>query len=243
MPKVLTKPYRSFDKYIGKHTGQRCFIIGSAPSLAEEDLSLLDDEIVFVGNRAFKSLDMGLKKIDYYVMTAEKSHYEAYHKEINEYVKCDRFYASHIAKTGAYRHGPREPFVEILKRKGPELRYMDGEWNIPKKFNGTWEESGTVAFDSSLIAYFMGFTHIYLLGVDLSYSKGQNYFYKFSGTSYQYERDQLMAGIDKTAPHLRQYFHKRGIVWKNLSAGYRNNVHKEFNLMDTGTLNEVIANG
>ena len=38
----------TFKKYANKHKGERCFIIGGAPSLATENLSLLENEKIFI---------------------------------------------------------------------------------------------------------------------------------------------------------------------------------------------------
>ena len=41
-------------KYKNIHQGQRCFIIGTGPSLTTDDLELLKDEITFGSNRIFE---------------------------------------------------------------------------------------------------------------------------------------------------------------------------------------------
>lgn len=37
-----------------RHLGQRCFILGNAPSLNEHDLTRLANEVVFMVNRSFQ---------------------------------------------------------------------------------------------------------------------------------------------------------------------------------------------
>ena len=49
-----------FDDYNDKYSGQRCFILGSGPSLIEENLSLIKNEKIFIVNRGYKALQHGL---------------------------------------------------------------------------------------------------------------------------------------------------------------------------------------
>ena len=62
-------------KFKDKHLGERCFILGNAPSLKKENLSLLKNEIVFVCNKGYNAVDIGLPKYDYYVCTDTKNVY------------------------------------------------------------------------------------------------------------------------------------------------------------------------
>ena len=54
--------------YMNKHKDQRCFILGNAPSLLDEDLSLLKNEKVFITNRGYKAKEFGLDHFDYQVI-------------------------------------------------------------------------------------------------------------------------------------------------------------------------------
>ena len=62
----------------------KCFILGTAPSLKLEDLSNIKDP-VFICNKGYKALELGLKKYDYYVLG--DPHVAAFnYKEIEENV-------------------------------------------------------------------------------------------------------------------------------------------------------------
>jgi len=45
------------NKFAGRHAGDRCFVIGSGPSIARMDLAWLRDEITVCVNQSFKALD------------------------------------------------------------------------------------------------------------------------------------------------------------------------------------------
>ena len=51
-----------------KHKGERCFIIGSSPSLKQLDLSLLNNEITFTVNRGYKLSENGFYNFNYHVL-------------------------------------------------------------------------------------------------------------------------------------------------------------------------------
>lgn len=53
-------------KFKDIHKNQRCFILGNGPSLKEEDLSLLSDEIVFTVNQASRNPQFGALKSNYH---------------------------------------------------------------------------------------------------------------------------------------------------------------------------------
>ena len=44
-------------KFSGRHAGERCFVVGSGPSIARMDLSWLKDEITICVNQSYKALD------------------------------------------------------------------------------------------------------------------------------------------------------------------------------------------
>ena len=56
-----------FKNFENKYVGKRCFIIGSGPSLTKENLSLLKNEKIFIVNRAYKALQLGLPHYDFHV--------------------------------------------------------------------------------------------------------------------------------------------------------------------------------
>lgn len=220
-----------FDSFYNKHNGERCFILGNAPSLADEDLSVLKNENVFVVNRGYLAKDLGLLDYTYYVC-ADENVYNSAPKEIQSLVTVPRFYHHKIYKSKNYA---KEDFVPI-KKSHSHTGLLNGVF--PTSFEQGWGNTRTVAFDTSLIAYFMGFKEIYLLGVDLYHpSKENSHFYKVetrenkSFGAYNKRSAEITTIITKFA----NFFNDEKIQFKNLSSGF---AFKEY--MKTGTLEEVL---
>ncbi|MDR1702471.1 MAG: hypothetical protein LBR56_06825, partial [Sporomusaceae bacterium] len=66
----------------GKFEGKRCFIIGSAPSVKQLDLTKLTNEYTFTCNKAFLLKDYGLKKSNFYTLS-DIDFYEDFKEDIN----------------------------------------------------------------------------------------------------------------------------------------------------------------
>jgi len=222
-----------FKDYQNKHLGERCFILGSAPSLAEEDLSLLKGEKIFVCNRGFRATDIGLDHFDYYVLT-EQIQYEGYQSEIQQRVSCPRFYASYISECETYTSGMQEAHIQIKKSK-IEKSKIRTTGKFPNTFEEGWGKTSTVVFDASLIAYFMGFTEIYLLGADFYYQKESNYFFTHSGNVVPIRDNIGLKHLADTVPRFVNFFKSKNIKFVNLSKGLRDKT-----IMDTAVFKDVI---
>ena len=115
---------------------------------------------------------------------------------------------------------------------------------FPTNFEDGWGATRGTVFDASIIAYWMGFKEIYLLGVDYDYSDKNNTHFYESG-----EREKLLVAenkitdpnkkafqrVIKTVAVIKNHLNKNGVVYKNLSKGF---LHK--NMMDTDTLENII---
>lgn len=144
--------HRKLEACRDRHKGERCFILGNGPSLAETDLAQLKDEVVFSLNRAYLIFPrMGFTPT-YHVainpLVVEQCAADLMRLDVNElFVAWDlRGYVS---------RNPRTTFVRLVR--GPWF----GE-NLP---HGLWG-GHTVTYAAMQIAYFMGFKEVVLLGVD-----------------------------------------------------------------------------
>jgi len=217
-----------FDKFVNKHIGERCFILGNAPSLAKEDLTSLKKENVFIVNRGYLARDLGLQNYTYYVC-ADENVYNSAHREIQETVIAPRFYHYKIYKSKFYA---KEDYIPI-KKSHSHKGLINGQF--PKNFNEGWGNTRTVAFDASLIAYFMGFSKIYLLGVDLYHpTKDNSHFYKVetrenkSFGAYHRRTDEITTLIGRFA----DFFQEKNIVFKNLSRDFAFKNYMQTDLLD-----------
>jgi uncharacterized Rossmann fold enzyme len=76
-------------KFKEKHKGERCFIIGTGPSLRASDLDLLINEYTFASHRIFNIYDQTNWRPTYYVAQDERWIDKA-RKEINE-IESEKF--------------------------------------------------------------------------------------------------------------------------------------------------------
>ncbi len=157
-----------FKNYKNKFKGERCFIIGSGSSLKTEKLEDLKNEQIFIVNRAYKALEIGLPHFDFYVCV-DKKVYKDHFAEIQKNSKFPRFYSQTFLETKAYWDGPREKFIPIYKHASRKETKFDAFYRgeMPLEYEIGWGKTVTVVVDAILIAYFMGFKKIYLLGVDM----------------------------------------------------------------------------
>jgi hypothetical protein len=234
--------YLQFKKFEDKHFGERCFILGNAPSLKKENLSLLKNEIVFVCNKGYNALSIGLPKYDYYVCTDTISVYSEDFYNIKHKVNAVRFYPKDIIECEQYHIEPKEDYIpinyisqDVKKTKEEKRAVLNGIF--PKSYEDGWSKIGSVTFHASMIAYFMGFKEIYFLGMAFDYLPGQSHFY--SGVCESERESNLKNTTHKGgliyAAAMSKFFKEQNISFVNLSKDFQYT-----NLMDIDSLENVI---
>lgn len=138
------------------HKGEDCFIIGNGPSLRKMDLSLLSDYHTF-----------GLNKI--YLLFERVKLNLSYHVSVNPLVieqSLDEFEKLDCPSFLAYR-----PAVLLLKNK-ERFFYLatDAPCSFYTDITKPIYEGYTVTYVAMQIAYFMGFSRVFLVGVDHSFA-------------------------------------------------------------------------
>jgi hypothetical protein len=144
------------------HAGEDCFIIGNGPSLNKMDLTLLNDYYTF-----------GLNKI--YLIFERQALKPSYHVAVNPLVieqgkdefpklSCDSF----LAFTSGRKFKVNGPNIHLLGDiyQQLELFYKDLTQGITFGY--------TVTYVAMQIAYFMGFKHVFLVGVDHNFVQKGN---------------------------------------------------------------------
>lgn len=162
----LTAYGREISRYKDIHKGERCVVIGNGPSLSAKDLQTLHNNhvITFGTNRVFHVFGDTAWRPDYYV-SEDMTILESIQKEISQ-VPCK---ARFIPINLKWDKG-----IEI---SGATWFYMD--YTSPmKQTNGLSLDAaravrcrGTVTTSCIQLALYMGFTEIYLIGVDHNYSR------------------------------------------------------------------------
>ena len=152
-----------------KHKNQRCFIIGGSPSIHELDLSKLDNEIKFTVNRGYKLFSGLLKDTTYHVVQDKLLFME---DDITDEIPLDKMenlilyagidFKRNHEKVVFYNYMHMMNFTET--KFEPDLTKM-------------LVEGYSVIYTCMQIACYMGFSEIYIIGVDLDFKniKGHSY--------------------------------------------------------------------
>lgn len=153
-----------------KHKNQRCFIIGNGPSLRIEDLELLKDEVTFAANAVYLCFDQTDWRPTYYFCVDNRG-YGRIHDEINHVEAQCRF----VPYLSALLAGKVYDEITYYNRQyqGACIEGNKISLNNNYKFSDNVEEvvyqGTTVVYDAIQFAVYMGFSEIYLLGVDFSF--------------------------------------------------------------------------
>ena len=146
------------------HKGQQCFIVANGPSLRAEDLDKLADlgEITFAMNRIYKMFDQTKWRPTCYVCEDELIA-QSQQAEINAIQAKEKFLPAELK----WYHN-----VHIKNSLWFHINYND-EKRYPYSFSTDIAHQvdcrGTVTFTCMEFAAYMGFSEIYLLGVDHNY--------------------------------------------------------------------------
>lgn len=152
----LTRNNWKIRKLKDKHRGERCFIVGNGPSLCPEDLDKLKNEITFASNKIYKIFGKTSWRPTYY-MAVDDVVVKQNHADINAMQGPTKFTLHHL------RH-----FLDA------DIYFNN---NLGKKNGGVFSDnsmhslysSGSVSYHMLQIAFYMGFTKVYLIGHDYNF--------------------------------------------------------------------------
>ena len=137
------------------HRGQRCFILGNGPSLAQMDLTPLRGEVTFGLNRAYLLFDrIGFSTT--YMVAVNKLVIEQCARDL-EGLPMPLFAAWHSRRF--LNPGWAQILVRTVARPGFAANVANGVW-----------EGATVTYVALQLAFHMGFETVILLGVDHSFA-------------------------------------------------------------------------
>ena len=171
------KPYKEWKQILhsldlkDKHKGQRCFVVGNGPSLNAQDLECLKNEISFGVNRIFLMFEKTSWRPTYYCCM-DYDNYSSDHKRISEIESELRF----VPIERAMAAGKVYDEITYYHQKSNITQIEAGNCliNADCKFSCDFEDviygGRTVLYDVLQIAVYMGFSEIYLIGVDHTYS-------------------------------------------------------------------------
>lgn len=168
--KVVFQNHRKSDckaikKFKGRFQGKRCFIIGSGPSLSVLDLDLLKGEYTFASNKIFTVFDKTAWRPTFYVVSDNDITSEMYvHSAKFDSRTKAKFFPANFRKE-CEGENPNAFFYNYVG--------CDTSGKVPPAFSDNMAnylvEGFSVVYVAMQIAVYMGFTEIYLLGLDFSW--------------------------------------------------------------------------
>lgn len=170
------KPYDEIKKLNNRYQGKRCFIIATGPSLKISDVEMLKDEITIGVNTIFNIYDRIDWRPTYYVMTDPVLHKNLNMKNklnFDDYAEINCILNALCRK---YSVGDKVIYVNTC--------WLDHCYNFGKsrkfKYNsnllfGVYDYY-SVTQEAIVYAIYMGFSEIYLLGVDNDYLGKKQHF-------------------------------------------------------------------
>lgn len=157
---------RNLKSLQGKHAGQRCFIIGNGPSLRAEDLEKLKNEYTFAFNRIYYIFEETSWRPTFYC-TQDAKIAAASAEEIRKHITTPYLFAPINLKWYEGVDLDSEYFF-CPKLAGESIPEFSEDVS---RFVGV---GNTVAYTAMQLAVHMGFSEIYLLGVDHSFQTYQD---------------------------------------------------------------------
>jgi hypothetical protein len=144
-----------------RHAGERCFVVGNGPSLTTDDLEKLSKEVTFACNKIYLAFPRTSWRPSYYVL--EDDHVIRLHSsDIRARIKAPTFV------NAQWKHlfdGQRDTMWY-------RWRLLD-DTDFPRFSSDPLDVlycRYMVTFICLQLAFFMGFSRVYLVGVDFSYS-------------------------------------------------------------------------
>lgn len=181
LPFIKNDNTRRIESFHNKYKGQRCFLIGNGPSLRLADLNMLKDEICFGCNMIYKVFE----RTDWrptFLCASDRVVAQAAAEQLQSHPESTLW----VSRT-AY---------DLMKYKGDNLIYVSNLRKEKYYVHGDMTEYyvpsiATVMTFMIELAMYMGFSEIYLLGVDFTIGRGTNDHFM---NSY---RDKEMTTLEK----------------------------------------------
>ena len=153
---------RKLRSFSNKHLGQRCFVIGNGPSLNLLDLTKLKNEFTFGVNAIYLNYDkMGFYPTYYVVEDTFVAEDRA--EEINNYKESIKFFGHYLKY--CLRPDENSIVLNVIKNYKPYRNFPHFSTNSLRKIY----VGGSVTYLSLQLAYFMGFSEVYMIGFDHNY--------------------------------------------------------------------------
>ena len=217
-----------------KYYGQRCFIIGNGPSLTKQDLELLSNEITFASNRIFRMFEQTSWRPTYYavfddgIAAAEDLALNVNNMTCEaKFVREQGWCFNRKINDACYIHSWASR--KLLEAPQFSQQLTKGIYTI-----------ATVTYSLIQIARYMGFSEIYLIGVDHKYRNEQkkdgtiiqNNIKSYFGKEGSHEKSVVAASweMEEAYKFAEQYSRKNGFRVYNATRGGYLEVFERVNL-------------
>ena len=161
MPKNYSTS-KELKDYHNRFAGERAFIIGNGPSLNDLDLTKLADEYTFGVNSIYYLFDeMGFKPSFYVVEDTLVAEDRA--DDINQLSGMPKFFGTYLDY--CLNDGPEVIWTNVIF----DYSEYPGFPHFSRRADHCLWVGGTVSYLCMQLAYFMGFSEVYLIGFDHSY--------------------------------------------------------------------------
>ncbi len=162
----IIKSKRLIKKYKGKYEGQRCFIIGNGPSLNKDDLNKLCGEITFAANRIYYMFNKTSWRPTFYCIQDRAVTLEMGDELLRGSSEAKATFIRMKAYSDVKKFFRKIKDVILIPMfitdSNTKIRFTD---RADKHIYDGWN----VTYMAMQLAVYMGFSDIYLLGVDFSY--------------------------------------------------------------------------
>lgn len=221
--KKIYKKYnyeKVFECLYKSKTGRRCFIIGNGPSLSIDDLEKLKNEDCFGVNEIHRIFPKTKWRPKYYVIMDRysKSTPEEINNVESQYVFLGDYYCR-------YNEVKRKDAICIHQR----LFLGKNSYPCSEHIGKYVTNSPTVSFAAMQIAAYLGYSEIYLLGIDHSYafefSKNGKIISTDVHKTHFFEDDNSrdiignVWGMTKAYESFENYARRNNIIVKNATRG------------------------
>ena len=192
----LTENEKRLATYKDYHKGERAFVLGNGPSLSLCDLKLLKNEVIFGVNSIFLNYDkMGFHPTYYVVEDVFVAEDRA--KEINSYHGPVKFFGNYLKY--CLEDSDRTLWLNVRFRYDNYPGFPHFSSNV---LRDVWT-GGTVSYICMQLAYYMGFSEVYLVGFDHSYTIPEEA--KISGTE--------IVSVSDDPNHFHPEYFGKGYRW------------------------------
>lgn len=169
---LFYRPSPAYAKLANSHLGERCFMVGTGPSMTIEDLELLKGEDTFTMNSMIRSFPKTTWRPTYFGMTDSRG-YKKLKSELlasPDFSKIPFFFSRQFIRY----HGPNGVPIHTntTHHHLSLLRdYSNRHVGISKHLDRYVNDGPTVVYSLIQVAIYMGYKEIYLIGTDCDYTQ------------------------------------------------------------------------